>query len=166
MIAFLFVVSNQADGGKKIPSVYDFFSTLFLKTNSKLYLPFRCDEWLCQLMCCTYRYPGLANPDEVTFASAIALQAYFEGRPITPENMKECLEFWKTNISEQTDPVGRKRPVCCEPYIVPCCYGSLCHKAAHPKRNIPYGDASEETKEVPFHFALLFVSGVPFCSYY
>ena len=64
------------------------------------------------MMCCTYRYPGLADADETAFAAGIALQAYFEGRKISREEMNMCLEYYHENISERTDPVGRKRDVC------------------------------------------------------
>lgn len=45
-----------------------------------------CDEWLCRMFCglCDYHYHGLANPDEVAFASSIAVQAFFEGDPTLP----------------------------------------------------------------------------------
>ena len=63
-------------------------------------------------MCCTYRYIGLADADEVAFAAGIALQAYFEGRKITREDMHKCVDYYQQNISERTDPEGRKRNVC------------------------------------------------------
>jgi hypothetical protein len=107
-----------------------------------------CCRRICQSSFCTYRYYGLADADEVTFASSIALQAYFEGRPITAQDMEKCIAFWNENISEQTDPVGRKRKVCCEPYYIPCLDGTTFYKCIHHKRNIPYEDASDETKEV------------------
>lgn len=102
-------------------------------------------------MCfCSYRYTGFSNPDEAAFASAIALQAYFEGRRLTKQDMDRCLEFWATNIAEQTDPIRRKRPVCCEPYIVPWYSCLCCYSLAHPKRSVPYGDeeTTRELKEV------------------
>jgi len=71
-----------------------------------------CDEWCCDMMCCTYRYNGLADADETAFAAGIALQAYFEGRKITREEMNKCLDHYHDNISERTDPEGRKRDVC------------------------------------------------------
>lgn len=101
-------------------------------------------------MFCTYRYRGLAQPDEVTFAAAIALQAYFEGRAITTEDLQQCIEYWKNNIALRTDPVGRKRPVCCEPYFVPIPMCTRCFKFTHPDRQIPYGDegVTDEMKEI------------------
>ena len=95
-------------------------------------------------MCfCTYRYGGFADPDEVAAASNIALQAYFEGRPITKEDMDACVEYWRRNISEQTDPIGRKREVCCEPFCVPIPSGSRMYRYTHFKRTIPYADEED-----------------------
>lgn len=109
-----------------------------------------CDEWICQMMFCTYRYKGLSNPDEVAFAASIALQAYFEGRAITPDDMKKCIEYWRNNISERTDPIGRKRPVCCEPHFVPMPTCSTFYQFTHPAREIPYGEeeVTDHLKEV------------------
>jgi len=64
------------------------------------------------MMCCTYRYTGLADADETAFAAGIALQAYFEGRNITRDDMNKCLDHFREKISERTDPEGRKRDVC------------------------------------------------------
>jgi hypothetical protein len=111
-----------------------------------------CDEWVCSICCCTYRYHGLADPDEVAFCSSIALQAYFEGRRITPEDMTKCLEYWRTNLSEQHDPINRKRRVCCEDYCeVPFPSGANSYEyCCHPRRRIPYNEdqVTEEVKEV------------------
>jgi len=93
---------------------------------------------------CSYRYSGLADAEEVAFASSIALQAYFEGRVITKEDMDKCVEYFRNNISEIGDPEKRKRDVCCEPHCVPfptCEY--LYEHICHHKRNIPYGDDDE-----------------------
>ena len=105
----------------------------------------------CDMMCCTYRYPGFADPDEVAAAASICLQAYFEGRSITPENLQQCLDYWHAHISEAGD--GPKRDVCCEPHcILPCpsdC--SFYHKyICHPRRKLPVNDyqVTEELKEV------------------
>lgn len=92
------------------------------------------------MFCCVYQYRGLTYPDEVSFAASIALQAYFEGRAITPGDMRQCLVFWKQNISEREDPVGRKRPVCCEPYYVPMPDCAGCYRGTHLERRIPYED--------------------------
>lgn len=59
-----------------------------------------------------HRYEGIADADETSFAAGIALQAYFEGRAITRDDMDMCVKYWKENISEMEDPVGRKRDVC------------------------------------------------------
>lgn len=111
-----------------------------------------CHNRMCSIpwCCCVYEYSGLADPDEVAFACSIALQAYFEGRNISKKDMDLCLEFWRKHISEQHDPINRKRQVCCEPVHVPCCDGSRCYGSCHPHRNIPYGDenVTEELKEV------------------
>lgn len=90
-----------------------------------------CDEWPCDMFFCTFRYTGLADGDEVAFASNIALQAYFEGRKITRLDMDKCLAYWREHISEYHNPVDRKRPVMCEPFYIPCIpsscvYRSLC----------------------------------------
>lgn len=109
-----------------------------------------CEEWICKTMCCVYTYRGLAEPDEVAFACSIALQAYFEGRIITKEDMDKCIQFWKDNISELDDPIARKRPVCCEPYMVPCCDMARWYKCDHPVRRmpVPEEEATERMKEV------------------
>jgi hypothetical protein len=109
-----------------------------------------CDEWPCQMCFCVYRYSGLAYPDEAAFAASIALQAYFEGRTITPEDMVMCIEYWRKNVSERVDPTGKKRSVCCEPYYVPSPGCTRCYKCLHPKRSIPYGEdkTTDQVREV------------------
>ena len=100
-----------------------------------------CDEWVCSLLFCTYKYTGLADPDEFAFAASIALQAYFEGRSITKEDVDKCIVFWRNNISEKEEPIKRKRAVCCEPRCsVPCpSDGRYCYEYwTHGKREIPY----------------------------
>jgi hypothetical protein len=94
-------------------------------------------------MFCTYRYEGLADADEAAFAASIALQAYVEGRTLTRDDMDTCIQFWKDHIAEHTDPLGRKRPVCCEPYLVPWCNCKSLYKCIHHKRVIP-DDYDEE----------------------
>lgn len=64
------------------------------------------------MLCCSYRYHGIADPEETAFAAGIALQAYFENRKISKEDLDKCVQYWRDNISEETDPVGRKREVC------------------------------------------------------
>ena len=59
-----------------------------------------------------FRYTGIADEDETSFAAGIALQAYYEGRKITKDDMDNCIQYWKENISEMSDPVGRRRGVC------------------------------------------------------
>lgn len=102
-----------------------------------------CDEWPCDMCFCTYRYPGMADAEEVAFASSIALQAYFEGRKITKEDMDKCVAYWRENISEENDPEGRKRDVCCEPYYVPFPTCEWLYERCHSKREVPYGDDDE-----------------------
>lgn len=102
-----------------------------------------CDEWPCDMCFCTYRYPGMADAEEVAFASSIALQAYFEGRKITKEDMDKCVAYWRENISEENDPEGRKRDVCCEPYYVPFPTCEWLYEHCHSKREVPYGDDDE-----------------------
>jgi hypothetical protein len=64
------------------------------------------------MCCCTYRYTGLADADETAFAAGVALQAYYEGRNIVKDDMDKCLGYYRENIAERTDPVGRKRDIC------------------------------------------------------
>ena len=71
-----------------------------------------CDEWCCDICCCTYRYPGLADADETSIAAGIALQSYYEGRVLTRDDLNKCVQYWRDNISEMSDPIGRKRDVC------------------------------------------------------
>ena len=95
---------------------------------------------MCQMCFCSYQYTGLAYPDEAAFAASIALQAYFEGRAIGPDDMQQCIDFWRLHISERWNPIDRKRPVCCEPIIVPTAKCVGCYKCTHPKRTNPYPD--------------------------
>lgn len=110
-----------------------------------------CDEWPCSISPCTFRYHGLADGDEVAFAANLALQAYFEGRKINPEDMEKCLEYWHKNASEFHDPVNHKRDVMCEPFFVPCVptvglYRNICQCP----RRVPYReeDTTREMKKV------------------
>ena len=105
---------------------------------------------LCSICFCSYLYGGLAYPDEVAFACSIALQAYFEGRTISREDMDKCVQYWRENIDELADPEKLKRDVCCEPFCVPCCDAAPCQSFTHPKRTIPYADehCSDQTREV------------------
>ena len=95
------------------------------------------------MCCCTYRYEGLSDADETAFAAGIALQAYYEGRVITPDDMQKCIRYWKVNISEMEDPVGRKRDVCCEPFCIPCCTCLPCYQCTHHHRNNPFDDEED-----------------------
>lgn len=108
-----------------------------------------CDEWPCQMCFCVYRYSGLAYPDEAAFAASIALQAFFEGRAVTPEDMSNCLDYWRNNIAERFD-TSKKRPVCCEPCCIPIPGCTICYTCLHPKRSIPYGDdkTTDQLREV------------------
>jgi hypothetical protein len=101
-------------------------------------------------MCCVYRYAGLADADEAAFASSIALQAYFEGRVIQPEDMRECVKYWRENLSEQSDSIERKRQVFCEPKCIPWPNCTLFYKCIHPRRTVPYPDdqVTDELREV------------------
>jgi 7-keto-8-aminopelargonate synthetase-like enzyme len=90
-----------------------------------------CDEWLCDIMCCcSYRYFGLADADEVVMAASVALQAYYEGRPITREGMDKCIEYWRKEISELHDPEGKARSICCEHYQVPLFDCAFCYEVS------------------------------------
>jgi len=107
-----------------------------------------CDEWICDIMCCSYRYYGLADGDEVAAAANIALQAYYEGRAMTKDDMDRCLEYWRTELSELYDPKGKARPVCCKGYDMPLCRCLLCYEYVfHQKREIPFKD-DEVTNEL------------------
>eukprot|EP00546_Thalassionema_frauenfeldii_P019227 CAMPEP_0178900082 /NCGR_PEP_ID=MMETSP0786-20121207/3272_1 /TAXON_ID=186022 /ORGANISM="Thalassionema frauenfeldii, Strain CCMP 1798" /LENGTH=280 /DNA_ID=CAMNT_0020571039 /DNA_START=693 /DNA_END=1536 /DNA_ORIENTATION=+ len=96
------------------------------------------DEWPCDIMCCSYHYKGLADPDEAAFAASICLQSYFEGRALTRDDVDKCILFWSNNISEAM--AGTTRDVCCEPHFkLPFFSGFLCYKwCCHPRRNVPY----------------------------
>lgn len=136
---FGMVVGGATNGECRLFSVFKCPYNLALSLSPALSQHRICDD-----CCCTYRYPGMANAEEVAFASSIALQAYFENRSITKDDMDKCVEYWRENISEETDPEGRKRPVCCENYQIPWCTCEyLYDKVCHPKRNIPYGDDDE-----------------------
>jgi hypothetical protein len=69
---------------------------------------------------------------------------------MTPGDLEKCLFFWREKLSEQSDPIGRKRKVCCEPYYVPWPSCVKCYSCCHPKRTIPYSgnEATEEMHEV------------------
>lgn len=100
-----------------------------------------CDEWLCDICFCSYRYTNLADPDEFAFAASISLQAYFEGRAITKADMDKCILYWRNNISEKTAPEKRKRAVCCEEHIaIPNPFtGILAYRNwTHVERKNPY----------------------------
>mmetsp|Transcript_35186 Transcript_35186/g.51673 ORF Transcript_35186/g.51673 Transcript_35186/m.51673 type:complete len:518 (+) Transcript_35186:41-1594(+) len=106
-----------------------------------------CDEWLCEMCFCSFKYYQIANTDETALACSIALQAYFEGRHITKKDMDRCIDYWRMNISEKESLEERRREVCCEPFSVPCCTAEFCYKYwSHPKRYIPYADEEMQTK--------------------
>lgn len=89
------------------------------------------------------------DADETAFAASVALQAYFEDRKFSEEDMNKCLEYWRNNLSERGDPVGRKRAVCCEPVECPMPNGSRLYQCTHIVRNVPYPpDDPRSTKEL------------------
>jgi hypothetical protein len=96
----------------------------------------------CDICFCTYRYTGLADADECAFACSIALQAFFENRSITREDMDKCLEYYRESIAEITDPEGRKRDVCCEPFGIPCLpsWKIPYERCCHMERTVPFAD--------------------------
>jgi hypothetical protein len=104
------------------------------------------------VLCCSYRYTNLADADEFAFAASIALQAFFEGRPISSKHdMDRCVYYWRSHIAEKTAPVERKRPVCCEDTctVTNPWNGLRAYKNwTHPKRNIPYSDNSRVTPQL------------------
>lgn len=82
-------------------------------------------------------------------ASSLALQAYFEGRVMTRQDLEKCLQYWRDHVSECDDPVGRKRDVCCEPMCVPFptgvhCYRNICQL----RRTPPYASEANQTEEL------------------
>lgn len=82
-------------------------------------------------------------------ASSLALQAYFEGRAMTRQDMERCLQYWRDHVSEGDDLVGRKRDVCCEPLCVPFptgvhCYRNICQL----RRTPPYASELNQTEEL------------------
>lgn len=94
----------------------------------------------------------MADADEVAFAASICLQAYYEGRVISPSDVKRCVEYWQQNISEAGG--GPAREVCCEPHCkVPCLTCTFCYQhICHPRRRIPYtGDAVTKEVEEVYH---------------
>jgi len=97
------------------------------------------------MCCCTYRYDGIADADETAFASGVALQAYYEGRVITKDDMEKCIQYWKENVSEMEDPISKKRDVCCEPFCIPCCTCALCYEfVCNPPRKNPLNEDDPE----------------------
>jgi hypothetical protein len=108
-----------------------------------------CDEWMCDVLCCSYRYQNVADPEETAAASSLALQAYFEGRHMTRHDMEVCLRYWRENVSECADPVGRRREVCCGPLGVPCPSGVRCYRnVCQMKRPSPYASEANQTEEL------------------
>mmetsp|Transcript_33374 Transcript_33374/g.73199 ORF Transcript_33374/g.73199 Transcript_33374/m.73199 type:complete len:491 (+) Transcript_33374:59-1531(+) len=109
-----------------------------------------CDEWCCSIFFCSYQYQNLHDAEETAMAASLALQAYFEGRKITRDDMDKCLDYWRDNVSERHDPVGRKRNVCCEQFSLPClCTGKECYRyCANPKRVPPYATVENESDEL------------------
>mmetsp|Transcript_55193 Transcript_55193/g.66447 ORF Transcript_55193/g.66447 Transcript_55193/m.66447 type:complete len:274 (+) Transcript_55193:807-1628(+) len=101
------------------------------------------------MLFCTYKYNGLADADETAFAASIALQAYFETRTITKEDVDKCIEYWRENVSERTAPLERRRRACCEPFRlpIPTCR-RLQEYVCHCKRTIPYKDEEKITEEL------------------
>jgi len=97
------------------------------------------------MCCCTYRYDGIADADETAYASGVALQAYFEGRVLTKDDMEKCIHYWKEHVSEMEDPIGKKRDVCCEPFCIPCCTCTWCYEYfANRPRNNPFDEDDPE----------------------
>uniref|UniRef100_A0A7S4J1H5 Uncharacterized protein n=1 Tax=Odontella aurita TaxID=265563 RepID=A0A7S4J1H5_9STRA len=107
-----------------------------------------CDEWMCDTLFCSYRYWGLADGDETAMASNLALQAYYEGRRMTKDDMDACLEYWRKNVAELTDPINRKRDVMCEPFCVPWYDCIDLYKCFHCRRQIPYKKEDDRTAEL------------------
>ena len=65
--------------------------------------------------------------------------------------MDKCIEYWRNNLSEESDPINHKRDVCLEPFYCPIYSCQLCQEhICHLKRNIPYAseDIIDEVREV------------------
>jgi hypothetical protein len=118
-----------------------------------------CDEWICDVLWCTYKYAGLADGDEFAFAASIALQAYFENRHITKADMDKCILYWRENIRETT--VDRVRPVCCGQCQVPCriqcqfCYTACTHMKRQVPPTLTMTERLEEVRPNSFFWALI-----------
>lgn len=102
---------------------------------------------LCAICFCSFRYDGIAHGDETAFAASIALQAYFEGRSITKEDMDKCVEYWRKNISERGNPIERRREVCCEPCEVPIPTCAGMYYCCHFVRKVPYAEDDDRNTE-------------------
>ena len=63
--------------------------------------------------------------------------------------MDSCIEYWKANISEMSDPVARKRDVCCEPSCnVPICTCTWCYEnVTNFVRDNPFDEDDPECTE-------------------
>lgn len=111
---------------------------------------------MCNYLGCLYLYYGLADPDETAFASNIALQAYFEGRKLTKEDMDRCVEYYKENIVPKPAPPPDPRTLswlyrfflAVLDFIKSLIKGELIYLCTHPKRNVPYTHPVPETKRV------------------
>jgi hypothetical protein len=103
---------------------------------------------ICVSSFCTYHYSGIADPEESAFAMSIALQAFFEGRQITRQDMDKCIAYWRENVSEKYSMVERKRDICMEPICIPCLDGSNAYRCFHIRRENPYTDERDKTLEL------------------
>mmetsp|Transcript_15660 Transcript_15660/g.42042 ORF Transcript_15660/g.42042 Transcript_15660/m.42042 type:complete len:473 (-) Transcript_15660:498-1916(-) len=51
-----------------------------------------CDHWLCSVCCCHFHYPGLQNAGEFAAAADVALQAFFDGVHLSPDDFDKLLD--------------------------------------------------------------------------
>jgi hypothetical protein len=96
-----------------------------------------CDEWLCNYCGCTYYYGGLANPDEVVFASNLALQAYFEGRHINKADFDKCITIFRESQVASRTCDERSQYDC----AIPACV--QVYNYAHHRRQPPSSPSNE-----------------------
>lgn len=103
-----------------------------------------------------YIYHGLADPDEASFASNIALQAYFEGRKLTHEEMNKCVQYYQEHIVPKPPPPRDLRKtswlfrflLAVLDFVRSVLKGEVVYRMTHPVRNPPYKSPTPETNRV------------------
>lgn len=115
-----------------------------------------CEEWVCNYCGCLFVYHGLADPDEAAFASNIALQAYFEGRKLTIQEMNKCVEYFKDLIAPKPPPPHNLRGttflfrflLAIFDFIRSVLKGEIFYRMTHPVRKNPFVPPTSETTRV------------------